>query len=380
MRPFWFVQPTKLCIVTALLYYSLVVAHAFAPLSRCNNVISGRTASSTATVLSGALEFVEPETGVKVRLIGAMHYNPASIQLVADSIQELQEQGRLGSVLIESCPSRWNSTLNNGLPPSVTRLLVSEMRTAHDLAIAFGRPVVLGDQPIETTVERLKEGLGQTLRELLAPIEGWKSLAANLTSVWPLAIPFGSQYLGASALLDPRLLLSAPVSLFKYPMSYFVRDPLASSLVLGLLFGADTASAAALGQPTTVLDQTAQVLLHPQDYSYTLMDGFVDLLGSALEVIIFGRLFLQVLLVERNNVLALNILEQCRYYQSSKPKKTSVWDWLPMWDRGLHKVPYAETSPKPSKPAAAEDAVVVAVLGMAHVNGIRKLLEQRGVH
>ena len=37
-------------------------------------------------------------------------------------------------------------------------MLQSEMRAAHDAAVKYGRPVILGDQRIEDTVLRLKEG------------------------------------------------------------------------------------------------------------------------------------------------------------------------------------------------------------------------------
>lgn len=235
----------------------------------CNAFISPPTTNKAArsapsfrdgrTARAGVLEFVEPETGVTVRLIGSMHYNPASIQLTADCLQQLQAESRLGSVLIESCPSRWNSTLQNDLPPFITKLLVSEMRTAHDLALDFGRPVILGDQPIEVTIERGRASLVETARALVTPAS-WQALGANFTQAWLAAVPAGPQYLGVSALLDPKLLLAAPVSLFKYPLSYIVKDPLTATLVLGLLWGSDVASAAALGQPTTILDSTLQIL------------------------------------------------------------------------------------------------------------------------
>ena len=38
------------------------------------------------------LEFEEPQTGVKVVLVGAMHYNPASIELAKETISRLGEE------------------------------------------------------------------------------------------------------------------------------------------------------------------------------------------------------------------------------------------------------------------------------------------------
>lgn len=339
---------------------------------------------SSSTARQGVLEFVEPETGVTVRLIGAMHYNPASIRLTEDALEELQAQRRLGSVLIESCPSRWNATLNNDLPSFVIQLLQSEMRTAHDMALGYDRPVILGDQEIETTVQRLREGLASTVRAVITP-SSWSTLTSNITSSWSVAVPVGPQYLGPQALLDPKLVLAAPVSFFKYPLSYIVKDPFFALLVVGLIWGADFASAAVLGQPTTVLDSTVKVFQDPTAFEWTWTDAILDLSGSALETIVFANLFLQVLLVERNQVLARNILQQCRYYQTSTSTSlpTNARKWLPPWMRRLgmnlsNNIPYAETSPAPSRPEG-DNAVVVAVLGMAHVNGVRKILEDGAV-
>ena len=56
------------------------------------------------------LEFVEPTTNVTVLLIGSMHYNPASIELVEQTVEKLGRDDKLGSVIIESCDIRWNKT------------------------------------------------------------------------------------------------------------------------------------------------------------------------------------------------------------------------------------------------------------------------------
>lgn len=56
--------------------------------------------SSSSSLGSQVLDFIEPKTGVQVKLIGAMHYNPASIKLATDSINALQAEGRLGSIII----------------------------------------------------------------------------------------------------------------------------------------------------------------------------------------------------------------------------------------------------------------------------------------
>ena len=56
------------------------------------------------------LEFVEPETRVKVILVGAMHYNPYSVRLAKDTIERLGMANQPGSVVILETPAklRWN--------------------------------------------------------------------------------------------------------------------------------------------------------------------------------------------------------------------------------------------------------------------------------
>ena len=60
------------------------------------------TKSTNSKLQSQILDFIEPSTGVEVKLIGAMHYNPASIQLATDTINQLEKEGKLGSIIIES--------------------------------------------------------------------------------------------------------------------------------------------------------------------------------------------------------------------------------------------------------------------------------------
>jgi pheromone shutdown protein TraB len=304
---------------------------------------------------SQILEFIEPTTGVKVKLVGAMHYNPASIQLTADTINDLARDQRLGSVVIETCDVRWNSTQQ--FHPLLSWLLNSEMRTAHNLAFHYGRPVVLGDQRINVTVGRLKSAVRETAMDLLSPRKGWKWIAGNLTQAREEAVPLGSEYLGLFSFLEPRLLLAAPVSLVKYPFSYFVKSPLTSALLFALLFWVDSSSAS-----------TTKAAMMGKDTSFS--DLIPSLMGSALEILFFSRIFLKELLAERNRVLARNILEQCRYYESQPT-------WKRLTFRKLSETStYAQFS---VRPRYESEKTVVAVLGMAHCNGIRKLLLDQSV-
>ena len=72
------------------------------------------TTSNTLSTLfpknKQVLKFVEPQTNVTVMLIGSMHYNPASIQLVETTVEDLAKSNQLGYVIIESCDIRLNTT------------------------------------------------------------------------------------------------------------------------------------------------------------------------------------------------------------------------------------------------------------------------------
>jgi hypothetical protein len=104
-----------------------------------------------------------------------------------------------------------------------------------------------------------------------------------------------------------------------------------------------------------------------------------ELTGAALETAFFARVFLKELLADRNPILAQNILAQCRYYSPTPD--------LPIWRRLFHgnakfdsrrdQCVYAEDSVLPRYENSGK--VVVAVLGLAHCNGIKKLLEEQRV-
>jgi hypothetical protein len=150
-------------------------------------------ASSTASSPQ-VLEFREPTTGVTVKLVGCMHYNPASIQLTEDVINELARDNKLGSVVIESCDIRWNQT--KALPKRIQKLLQSEMKAASELASqTYQLPVVLGDQRINITLASLTRGCQETVVDLFMPWNGgWNHLWSNITAAIEDAVP-GSQTL-----------------------------------------------------------------------------------------------------------------------------------------------------------------------------------------
>ena len=314
----------------------------------------GQEVQASSALQSQILDFIEPTTGVPVKLIGAMHYNPASIKLTEDVINELAAEGKLGSIIIESCDIRWNATLENDV---VKTALQSEMRSAHDLGLLYKRPVVLGDQRINVTVDRLKDGAKESVIDLLAPVGGWERLYRNIVNARKEALPFGNEYLGINSVLDPKLLGATPVSLVKYPLSYIVKSPITGVAVTGLLvlLGGGEASDA------------SSFLTTPESMS----DLFVSIAISFLETAVFARIFLKELLAERNEVLATNILEQCKNYETVDNLWASFFQSKE--DKSMDAV-YARESVT-GKPE--EGKTVVAVLGLAHCNGIKRIMTER---
>lgn len=318
----------------------------------------GTSSQSPSLLQSQTLDFIEPTTGVRVKLVGAMHYNPASIKLATDTINALAAEDKLGSIIIESCDIRWNATLENELVQSA---LQSEMRAAHDLGLYYERPVVLGDQRINITVNALKSGAKEAVTDLLQPWNGgWGRLFDGIRLAREEAVPIGDQYLGIDSFFNPDLLFAAPVSLVKYPLSYFVKSPVLGVVVavLIVLLSGDEASA----NINAIASQEASDT-----------DMLISVLISALETVVFARIFLKELLADRNEVLAVNILEQCRNYETTKSGGWNFFQSKSYADKSIGAV-YAPDSVV-AKPE--EGKVVVAILGLAHCNGIKKILTEK---
>jgi pheromone shutdown protein TraB len=296
------------------------------------------------------LEFVEPETGVTVKLVGAMHYNPTSIKLARETIEELGENNRLGSVIIESCDIRYETSKE--MSPILKKILRSEMGAACDAALSYDRPVVLGDQRINITVSRMQSAFKETLVDLVQPIGGWNRIVGNITQAWQDGASDELPYLNAFAFLDPGLLLAAPVSFFKYPLSYLSKSPIPTLAFFSLLFLTDYSGEIA-GNDLTWADAVGSVGI------------------ATLETVVFMRIILKEILQERNEILADSILEQCRLYErkkrgwfsSAQPSSTSEIMYVDKSNTGANN--------------GKDDRTVVAVLGMAHCNGIKKLLLER---
>jgi hypothetical protein len=341
------------------------------------------------------LEFMEPKTNTPVLLIGAMHYNPTSISLARDTIESLAQKGELAAVIVESCPIRWNRTnqfydlyyeeVSVASPPNssnsfLKQLLYNEMVAASEIAHAYNIPVILGDQLINVTNNRIKEAAMQTAVDLIFPQTGWKRLFDDVKGAYQESLPSGPGYLDSKDFFDLRLLLLAPITLVKYPLALVIKAPI-SILPVVLLFYYSFASNT--GMPS-IIDPDLAISARFQE----LITSFA---AFALEVALLSRVFLVTILAERNEVLAKSILRQC-FIASTSAKapgeapipRSSKIDMKSV-SQTLSKAFGLKTSSptKIGEKSKLQQSVVikkvVAVLGMAHCNGIKQLLLQEKI-
>jgi len=288
--------------------------------------------------MKGVLKVNDAVTGAPVYLVGAMHYNPVSIRRTRLTVQELANSGELSAVVIESCASRWNSTLSQ--PTWVRSVLQSEMGAAAKLAQENGAELVLGDQPIEETSEDMSNTLKQTVEDLKSPLTGgWRRIAADVVRAGTSALaPRKDGYgLGAQDILDPALIAATPVTFLRYPLAWLIRAPQAA-----FTFVAATVAVSLVPDVANALILSAAD--DPESTSSLLLAYLAGLTFTTLELVFIVRLFLVALLDTRNEVLAANIRDACTR----------------------------------ATPSDGKTPAVVAVLGMAHVNGVQRMLQEEG--
>ena len=284
--------------------------------------MSTQGASSDAPqVLTG----FDKKTRSRVILVGCMHFNPASISLARDVVNAEAATGDLRAVAVESCPTRWNSTLTAQPPGSVLRYLCdNEMQSAAEAGETANATVELIDETIENVGRRVSQLLALTLVELFTPFAGgWKNIYDDFASALQqvrggeagATLLTSEAALGVNALLDPRLVVGAPLSLIRYPLSLGLKAPIVLGVVGLLIFGSYSLDMATEDTPAEFIGAT---------------------LFAILETVFLGRVLLVGLLEERNHVLARNIRRAC----------------------------FA------NKPGGS----IVAVLGMAHCNVVAQLL------
>uniref|UniRef100_A0A0G4FPF3 Uncharacterized protein n=1 Tax=Chromera velia CCMP2878 TaxID=1169474 RepID=A0A0G4FPF3_9ALVE len=262
-------------------------------------------------------ELVEPSTGVRVYLVGSMHYNPYSIQQTTELVSELGETGQLGAVVLETDPVRWTAGPKN--VPQILKdvFLNNEMRAGKNGGNAYGVPVSLGDQFINITLPRAWEELKQSFVDIVT--FNWESLIKDLAKATSEAFPPEKDSGKARAMLDWRVLLGMPVSLIRYPAGIFIRSPVSFAIWLLVLSTPDLATQS-LVQATDLVGGSfdlAETVAGDDDgtFSFALTLFALSLVQAVVVTFgwfpLLGRSFTRALLTERNVVLADNIVFEC---------------------------------------------------------------------
>lgn len=256
-------------------------------------------------------------------------------------MEELGQAGGLYSVVVESCKSRWERAEKSQPPGSLmAQLFPNEMRAAADAAIQFDRPVILGDQDFNETMSRMKTVFVQSAKDIVSPPQGWSRLYSDVTRLVKGMAGSGADSFGPSDLLDPSLLSQAHVSISRYVLSILLKAPKVGVPVFALFIYSVVQSVAddmnASLASSGITDVNAELL----------SDTLLSLGFNLIQVALLGRVFLQALLQERNQILAENIYVEC-----VKARQTAN---------------------------SSGEQVVVAVLGMAHCNGVKDILLSRG--
>jgi len=267
------------------------------------------------------LPFIEPSTGKEVVLIASVHFNPRSVEKAESVTRKLVEQRNLSAVVLETCPTRWKRVEETQTPGSPLRsILDNEMQAAADVANASQIDVVLGDQRIEDLTEDIAAAGRSALEDLFSPPDGWQRTGsalvsglarlANASRRKAQAAATGdveeTQGIGLFDFADPGLILGFVVAVPRYLLSTALKAPALLAGVIAFYLGCAVL-------PSGILS---------------------DLIMLALEAVIL-RIILQVLLRDRDLILAENIKEVCQQDSSGS---------------------------------------VVAVLGAAHCNGVRRHL------
>ena len=274
------------------------------------------------TTPSSVVRLTDAASQRPVLLVGTMHYNPYSVKVVDRTVRATSRQRGLHATAIELCPSRWDSaaaarwqTKRFERIPAHERLLSEdEFQVAWESAVSCGLDdVVLADQPIALTGKRLGAALAGTAVDLLSPA-GWRRVAADLGTAGRQLPTF------ARAALSLPLTAGAPLAIVRYMYQSPAALPFAAISIAALAIAA-------------AVDEATGAVATPED---AVISAFVALL--------VGRAAFVSLIEERDRALASNIRRACLAEASSDGSNSG---------RG---------------------ATVVAVLGIAHLAGVRALL------
>lgn len=278
----------------------------------------------------------------EIAIVGTVHYNPASVSRARSEVGlAMERNGRLGAVVVESCLSRWQRSLELAPPGSLTASLIcSEMQGAAGEALQYGVPVMLGDADAGPFLERVKALARQSVRELFNPIGGgWQAIAADFARTLPPTL-FPTDVAQSELLLDgeaplsltdylrPDVAIGFLASLVRYPLAFALKAPVPFFVFAAAILTLDVTASTLDGMAVASAD--AGEAISPS----IAVAASAFALGELGLVVVTARLLLVAFLEERNAEIARSI-----------------------------------------RRAAAEcDAPVVAILGGLHVNGVARLL------
>jgi len=207
------------------------------------------------------------------------------------------------------------------------------MQAAQEAGVKFNAPILLVDQNISVTNQRMKETFVQSLADLasMRPNRIVDDIFKVRNVVFPLDPSVPS--LGWADFFDGSLLAAAPVSFVRYPAALIIKKPLIGFLLVAI--GAlSVYTGAAVGMDGGAPDAAAVDPLAAR-----IVDVMVTGLTVTVETFLLARTFVVALLAERNLVLADNVRKACA-----------------------------------EGPGPGQEGAVVAVLGAAHVSGVARLL------
>jgi len=266
--------------------------------------------------------FTEADTGVPVILVGTVHCNPASIDLAAATVREANSRDRIRAVCVELCDTRWNATAERLLnatagsasAPSLKRwLLLDEFVAAFQATMACDEDIRF--DLVDQPIETTAHRLASLSKQTVVDIASGPSGWRRIADDIRSS---GATLVGmAAAVKDPALLAGMPVTLLRT----------LATTPLGLLLIAFLVS---VGPLVDSVDPSP-----PADRQFVEVALALAVLATEVRAALVG------LLEERNAVMAGNIRRACQ---------------------------------RPSSRGQAGG--VVAILGLAHVNGVRQILEQ----
>jgi len=308
-------------------------------------------------------------TGTEVWLIGCMHFNPFSAWTSGHIVKRLlEEPRRLTAVVLEMYPERWKRIQEwhpAGTP--FRKLFDNEMQAAAEAARSMGIPLLLGDCSDENLDKIVAEQLQATVGDF-GSLDGWVRIGSDLLDGSVATTKGQGANDGHTVAHQPKyaatkkicgliaavlLIFGAPVSLFRTFLVLALEVQYSQTALI--LFAAIIVPSLAMFMPvpglsdTSLFDQVfrdssvdpaAETAHHASSAASVLLDAvvaIVSLLGM-LALSALYRSLLVVILQKRDSILADSIANACA-------------------DHG------------------GTGRVVVAVLGQAHCDGVRRELQ-----